>query len=382
MKKKRIGKILSRILYWVLLTFCAVTTVGTLLNFVPVLSDIASNLFIPLYGYILVACLALALLALFTLLKEKTPRNIIHLIASLLICINFAFMSIWLVYTVNEQGAKINYFKAFTLQRFDYVQSVDETYTDQNKKEVPLSIYYCDDGNSGKPVMVYIHGGGWIWGSRQDRLSTTKTFAERGYVVVCPDYDLSGDEEHLYNSTEKQLLCALRWAEKNAAKFGGNTERLYLVGDSAGGNMALDISYKINGGVYKDCPRVSRVSVIYPVTDIRAFYENDNIVTSATSKKMAVSYLGATPEEEPERYAQFNPAKYIGSATPPTLIVACESDGSVPLDSTVSFAQALVKNKTDIRLVTVPFANHAVDWQANNFLGQAYINNTLEWFNK
>jgi len=67
MKKKRIGKILSRILYWVLLVFCAVTTVGTLLYFVPVLSDVASNLFIPLYGYILVACLALALLPLFTL---------------------------------------------------------------------------------------------------------------------------------------------------------------------------------------------------------------------------------------------------------------------------------------------------------------------------
>ena len=382
MKKKRIGKILLRILYWVLLVFCAVTTVGTLLYFVPVLSDVASNLFIPLYGYILVACLALALLSLFTLLKDKTPSNIIHLIASLLICINFALMSIWLVHTVNEQGAKINYFKAFISERFDYVQSVDKTYIDHNKKEVPLSVYYCDDGNENKPVMVYIHGGGWIWGSRHDRLSTTKTFAERGYVVVCPDYDLSSDEEHLYNTTEKQLLCALRWAEKNAAKFGGNTQRLYLVGDSAGGNMALDIAYKISAGVYKDCPQVSRVSVIYPVTDIRAFYENNNIVTAATGKKMAVSYLGATPEKEPKRYAEFNPQNYIGSNTPPTLIVACGMDGSVPLESTVAFAQALVDNEIQTKLVTVPFANHAVDWQANNFLGQAYINNTLEWFDK
>jgi len=164
--------------------------------------------------------------------------------------------------------------------------------------------------------------------------------------------------------------------------FGGNTQRLYLVGDSAGGNMALDIAYKIGAGVYKDYPQVSRVSVIYPVTDIRAFYENNNIVTAATGKKMAVSYLGATPEKEPKRYAEFNPQNYIGSNTPPTLIVACGMDGSVPLDATINFAQALVDNQTQTKLVTVPFANHAVDWQANNFLGQAYINNTLEWFDK
>ena len=95
---------------------------------------------------------------------------------------------------------------------------------------------------------------------------------------------------------------------------------------------------------------------------------------------MAVSYMGAWPEEESERYKAFNPANYIGSKTPPTLLVLGTSDSSVPPASTYRFYEALQSKNVPAKLIKVPFANHVGDKPVNTFLGQAYVNNTLRWF--
>ena len=370
MKKKKALKRIGKALYYIALALCSFVILGTALVVVPFVSDLASIAFMPAYPYVLVASLALCGVALFWLIKSKTKRNIITFAVAALGVLAMLVMSTVILVSVNKQGENISLFKTFVPAHAADVYEDSMTYTDQNEANIPVSFFYKDDGKKNKPVIFYAHGGGWIQGSRYDRLDTTKVFAENGYVVMCPDYDLSDDEEHLYNFTELQLTEALRFC----------LNQVYLVGDSAGGNLALELAYKINSGLYAMDERVKAVSVIYPVTDIADFYHNKNLMTSSYGRKMAVSYMGALPGEENERYEAFDPTNYIGADTPPTLVVLGTSDSSVPPASSYRFYEALQSGGVSAKLVKVPFANHGGDKPVNTFLGQAYVNNTLTWF--
>ena len=129
-------------------------------------------------------------------------------------------------------------------------------------------------------------------------------------------------------------------------------------------------------------PEVNAVSVIYPVTSVEDFYNMGNFVTAGTARKMAACYLGGSPEEYPERYAAVNPANFISAKTPPTLITLGTGDTSVKPKSTYAFAKKLESEGVKTALIKVPFANHVADNEVNNFMSQAYINNTLKWFEK
>ena len=379
-RQKAIMKRLVKIGYWVVLFFCSFVVLGTLLYFIPLVSDLASNLFMPLYIPLLVLILLFVAASAGFLVRKRVLKRAVTFGVSVLTLAAFIFISVFTVVNVNAQGEKISYLKLFKISSYRDVEEQVAYYTDQEGKNVDLSVFYTEDGTQNKPVIFYTHGGGWITGDRYDRLGTTKTFAQNGYVVVSADYDLSSEEINLYDFTEEQLLCAVKWMRENVKDFGGDIRRLYFVGDSAGGNLALELAYKINSGVYENYPQVKAVSVMYPVTDIRAFYENENLLTSMMCKKMARSYLGAIPKDAPVRYEQYNPANFIGSKTPPTLMTLGTSDSSVPPQATYHFAKVLSGIGVDNQVIKVPFANHVGDKPVNTFLGQAYVNNTLRWF--
>ena len=381
-KKKTRDKLkrVAKFFYWIVLFICVFIILGTLLHGVPLWSDIASFIFVPAYPYILILCILLAAASIIFFIRKRSTKRLITLAVSSLTLLGIITGTVFMIARVNSRGEKISFFKAFSVNTFSDIEEDNTYYTDENNEQIGLSVFYADDGKENKPVIFYTHGGGWIKGGRYDRLDTTKTFADKGYVVVSADYDLSDEYNHLYDSTEQQLLNAVSWAEKNISKYGGDINRFYMVGDSAGGNLALNLAYKINSGVYKNYPKVDAVSVIYPVTSIRDFYEASNFLTASESRKMAVSYMGSIPKKEAGRYEEHNPENYIDGATPPTMIVHGTSDASVPFKSSADFIHTLEQKGVDCELIRVPFAAHSSDTSANNFMGQAYINNTLKWF--
>jgi len=88
------------------------------------------------------------------------------------------------------------------------------------------------------PVMVYIHGGGWVWGSVD-----THDHIMRGYAlaancaVVGPDYALS--PEAPFPQALEECAAVVRWVAAHGAEWGLDTSRIVVGGDSAGGNLAV-----------------------------------------------------------------------------------------------------------------------------------------------
>jgi acetyl esterase len=88
------------------------------------------------------------------------------------------------------------------------------------------------------PVLVYLHGGGWVWNSidTHDRLMREYA-AAAGCAVVGPDYALS--PEAAFPQAVEECAAVLRWVAEHGAEWGLDPRRIALGGDSAGGNLAM-----------------------------------------------------------------------------------------------------------------------------------------------
>ena len=93
-------------------------------------------------------------------------------------------------------------------------------------------------GAGPRPVVVFIHGGSWQSGSKNGYGFAGRALAARGFVVAVPSYRLV--PETVYPGFVEDGAAAVRWVRANAARFGGDGERIVLMGHSAGAyNVAM-----------------------------------------------------------------------------------------------------------------------------------------------
>src|SRR3569833_3100498 len=100
-----------------------------------------------------------------------------------------------------------------------------------------LDIYGPKDAKGPAPVVMFIYGGSWKQGQRQDYQFVGRALAANGFVVVIPDYRLY--PEVSYPSFLEDLANAAKWTQDNIGTYGGDTSRFFLAGHSAGAYNAV-----------------------------------------------------------------------------------------------------------------------------------------------
>ncbi|MFA5400473.1 MAG: alpha/beta hydrolase [Dehalococcoidia bacterium] len=127
---------------------------------------------------------------------------------------------------------------------------------------LPVRIYRPSN-QAGLPLILYIHGGGWVVGSIATHDSICRKLANRsGAVVVSVGYRLA--PENKFPAGLEDVYAALQWAYEKAGSFGGDPGRLAVAGDSAGGNLAAAVCLvaRDRGG-----PRLRFQALAYPAVD-------------------------------------------------------------------------------------------------------------------
>ncbi|MBN9521839.1 alpha/beta hydrolase [bacterium] len=104
------------------------------------------------------------------------------------------------------------------------------------KNEKQTLDVYAEPGGKGRPVAVWVHGGGWQAGDKKDVNRKPVAFAEKGYVFVSVNYRLI--PEATIGEMAADVAKAVRWVREHAAEYGGDPDRLVVTGHSAGAQLA------------------------------------------------------------------------------------------------------------------------------------------------
>jgi arylformamidase len=99
---------------------------------------------------------------------------------------------------------------------------------------------YAPDGAKNLPVVFWIHGGGWVTGDKKDVQIKPRVFNERGFVFVSTNYRHLPDVE--MGVLIRDVAKSIGWVHKNIASHGGDPTRIFVMGHSAGAQLAALLS--------------------------------------------------------------------------------------------------------------------------------------------
>jgi acetyl esterase len=105
----------------------------------------------------------------------------------------------------------------------------NEAYGSQERQQLDL---YVPERRAAHPVLVWLHGGGFVRGDKQHRANIGYWGAREGFVTVLPNYRLA--PANRWPSGAEDVVSVWRWLRAHVQRFAGNPERIVLAGESAG----------------------------------------------------------------------------------------------------------------------------------------------------
>ncbi|GAA4921084.1 acetyl esterase/lipase [Nonomuraea thailandensis] len=178
------------------------------------------------------------------------------------------------------------------------------------------------------PVIIYIHGAGWVFGNAHTHDRLVRELATgAGAAVVFPEYDLS--PEHRYPVAIEQNWAVARWVVTEGAGKGLDPSRIAVAGDSVGGNMsaALTLMAKERGGL-----ELRQQVLFYPVTD--ASFDTGSYQEFAEGyflRRDGMQWFWDQYTTDPGRRAEITASPLRATAEqlaglPPALVITAEAD--------------------------------------------------------
>ena len=179
---------------------------------------------------------------------------------------------------------------------------------------------------AGLPVLVYIHGGGWVWGSVDTHDHIMRAYAAAaGCAVLGPDYALS--PEAPFPQALEECAAVVRWVARHGAEWGLDPARIVIGGDSAGGNLALATALLLRET--DPCLALRGLLLNYGVFDSRT--DTPSYVEFATGhtltrEKMAFYWRCYAPREADRLHPLAAPLRADLAGLPPCLLHVAELD--------------------------------------------------------
>jgi acetyl esterase len=275
---------------------------------------------------------------------------------------------------VSAAGGSVNMFRALVPSSAAAASpNANTVYDTVDGQALSVAIYRPSGPPRARPTLFYIHGGGWVGGGNNSAPTDFRWYADHGWLVISAEYRLATSTDHTWNQAPADVACALAWTDRNATRLGVNLNRLVLAGDSAGGNLAINLGYSAAAGTARsDCgpvPVPAAVVASYPAVDPVSVYNDKFALGSVNGSHAVTEYTGGTPQQYPGRYKAVSSSTYITGHAPQTLVIEPEHDSIVPPGGVYAFVSQARAAGVDITLAAIPFANHTFDFYAAGTIG-------------
>ena len=228
---------------------------------------------------------------------------------------------------------------------------------------VPIRIY-TPEGTGPMPVILYIHGGGWVIADLDTYDASPRALANAAGAIVVSTYYRQGPEDK-FPAAHDDALAAYKWVLANAASLGGDPKRVAVVGESAGGNMAGYIAVAARD--QKLQVPVHQV-LIYPVAnnDLNSPSYIENANAKPLNKPMIewfVNHYLASPDQAADPRIALVKQLDLSGLAPATIILA-------QIDPLRSDGEAYAEK---LRAAGVPVTVQRYDGVTHEFFGMGAV---------
>ena len=236
----------------------------------------------------------------------------------------------------------------------------DVVYGHAGARALTLDMYLPTDSENGqkRPVVVFLHGGGWKVGDKSEVEDYVDLYTSAGYAVASVNYRLSGVAR--FPAQIFDAKTAVRWVRANAGKYGLDPHQIGVLGLSAGGHLAALLGTSEGVKTLEDRSEGSpdESSRVQAVVDVSGPIDLTIPTHSLVGKISVDGLFGGTAQQKPELARMANPALYTTSDDAPTLLIYGDKDDLVlPVNATL-LADALHKVGVPAEILTVHGGKH------------------------
>ncbi|HRJ71767.1 MAG TPA: alpha/beta hydrolase [Terrimicrobiaceae bacterium] len=212
---------------------------------------------------------------------------------------------------------------------------------------------FWQPGGSCRPLVVVVHGGGWEGGNTRESLGFLRALARDGCFVASVSYRLA--PQACWPAQRDDVLAGLRAVLARAEEWGIDRSRVYLLGASAGGQIASAVACS---GL---APSLAGCMAFYAPFDMLFAYEHGREDDMLRSPQLLRQVFGGTPDAVPGNYRSASAYHLLSPASPPFLVLHGSRDDLVWAAQSRRFATRAHEVGVPCEYYELPWANHAFE---------------------
>lgn len=197
-------------------------------------------------------------------------------------------------------------------------------------------------GGSGRPIVIFVPGGGFVGGDRRGYQALGAYFARNGFLAIIPDYRLA--PAHTWPAGAEDVARVVDWAADQGASHGGDPGVIVVFGQSAGATHAAS-------ALFDETLRPANIAAVRGAVLMNGIHQ----ITAEDRAPNILQYFG----EDPSLYGQRSPVTHAGASRLPLLLMLAEFDPASLATGTLDLARAVtLRDGRCPQLVWLPGHNH------------------------
>jgi len=214
--------------------------------------------------------------------------------------------------------------------------------------------FYIAVSKEKKPLIVYIHGGGWIHGKKEAEYDKFSVFLKNGFGVANIEYRLAGQAPA--PAAIEDVYCALQYLVSHADQFGIDKKKIIIMGGSAGAHLALMLGLQSPAPVFTGNCSKEKISI---AGIISKYGPTDLLHWDSVSKPGGIFAAWAGSRQQDTTFLKsLSPINYVYSKKIPVLFIHGDKDKTVPVEQSIALYDKLKKNGNAVELYIVKDGGH------------------------
>jgi len=227
-------------------------------------------------------------------------------------------------------------------------------------------------GESLAPAAIIVHGGAWVRGDRRRNVEPLfQPLAEAGFAWFSISYSLATDPFQV-GAAVTDVEAAIRFISSRAAEYNIDAQRIVLVGESAGGQLAAMAALGNRTGV-----DIKAVVAMYTPTDLVSLVRTSSLVPDGLRQQLNGTLFQRLILA---RLEQMSPIAGVRKEMPPFLFIHGDADRVVPIAQSIEMCRRMEAAGAACRLFTVPGAGHGLKWwEGSAARSEPYKQEMVRW---